>query len=244
MLGPIRQWPGRQELVVLLGLLVIVGGTWGFVELADEVLEGATQSFDEAILRSLRKPDDPTTPIGPPWVEEVARDFTALGGVAVLMTVTAAVCGFLWLDRRRGAMWFVLAATLGGSLASAVLKASISRPRPALVPHLSHVYTSSFPSGHSMMSAVVYLTLGALLTRLVAGRKLKLYFLTVAALLTAMVGVSRVFMGVHYPTDVLAGWTAGLVWATTCWLAARWLQRHGVLQERGRPEDRGSSIRA
>jgi undecaprenyl-diphosphatase len=80
------------------------------------------------------------------------------------------------------------------------------------------------------MSAVVYLTLGALLARLADQRRVKLYFLAVAALLTLLVGLSRVYLGVHYPTDVLAGWSAGLVWATLCWLAARSLQRRGAVE--------------
>jgi undecaprenyl-diphosphatase len=237
MLERITRWSGRRELVVLLGLLAIVAGTWLFIELADEVQEGTTQSLDEAIIQRLRNPDDPTRPIGPAWTGEVARDMTALGGVGVLLLITAAVSGYLWLDGRRAAMGFVLAATFGGVAVGMLLKASFSRPRPDVVPHLSDVYTSSFPSGHSMMSAVVYLTLGALLTRLVARRRLKLYFLAVAALLTGLVGVSRVFMGVHYPTDVLAGWSAGLVWASACWLIARRLQERGVLQERRGPAD-------
>ena len=110
------------------------------------------------------------------------------------------------------------------------LKMLIDRPRPSVVPHLSQTLTTSFPSGHSMMSAVVYLTLGALLSRLVAKRRLKLYFLAVAVLLTLLTGMSRVLMGVHYPTDVLAGWAAGCVWASLCWLAARQLQRRGKIE--------------
>src|SRR5205085_9940078 len=104
------------------------------------------------------------------------------------------------------------------------------RPRPSVVPHLSHVMTSSFPSGHSLLSAVVYLTLGSLLARLVGPPRLKLYFLGVAVLLSFLVGLSRVYLGVHYPTDVLAGWAAGLTWAVLCWLLARYLQHRGAVE--------------
>ncbi|MBN1345192.1 MAG: phosphatase PAP2 family protein [Phycisphaerae bacterium] len=225
------EWIGGHTLVILAGLIIIVGGTWGFIELADEVAEGQTQNFDEWLLRSLRKPDDPATPIGPAWMGEIGRDLTALGGMAVLSLFTLAVVGYLWLDRRRSAMWFVLIATVGGLALSLILKASFSRPRPSIVPHLSYVHTSSFPSGHSIMSAVVYLTLGALLTRLVTKVQLKFYFLAVAALLSFLVGLSRTYMGVHYPTDVLAGWTIGLVWATLCYLVLRTLQRRGIVEE-------------
>jgi undecaprenyl-diphosphatase len=225
------EWLGRHEFMVLLALLIVVAGTWGFVTLADVVLEGKTQSFDESVLRALRLPNDPAKPIGPAWMAEVGRDVTALGGVAVLGLATLAVAGFLLLDRKFAAMGFVLAAVASGLAVSSLLKACFARPRPDVVPHLSLVYSSSFPSGHSMMSAIVYLTLGTLLARMAVRRPLKVYFLTLAVILTGLVGCSRVYMGVHYPTDVLAGWTAGLVWATLCWLVARKLQRRGMIEE-------------
>jgi undecaprenyl-diphosphatase len=221
------------EFVVLVALLVIVAGTWAFAELAGEVLEGQTQKIDEAIVRAMRRPDNPAVPIGPDWLAESARDVTALGGMAVLLLVTAGVAGFLLLSRKAATMWFVVGATTGGAALSLALKAAFDRPRPDVVPHLAYVYTSSFPSGHSMMSAVVYLTLGALLARSVARKRLKLYLLAIAVLLTAMIGITRVYLGVHYPTDVLAGWSAGLVWATLCWLLARLLQRKGTIEEEG-----------
>jgi undecaprenyl-diphosphatase len=224
------EWLGGHELVVLLGLLVITAGTWGFIELAGEVVEGDTQRFDERVMRALRRPDDPAAPIGPGWMEEVGRDITALGGVAVLVLITGTVVGFLWLDRRFGTMALVLASTISGIVLSVALKSMFRRPRPDVVPHLMQAYSSSFPSGHSMMSAVVYLTLGALMTRVFRKRRLKFYVLSVAILLTGLVGMSRVYMGVHYPTDVLAGWTAGLVWATCCWLIGRHLQRRGEIE--------------
>jgi undecaprenyl-diphosphatase len=208
----ITGWLRNLDLFVLLAGLALVVGVLAFLLIADAVRGGGTQSMDEAIIRSLRRPDDLATPIGPTWLLEVGRDLTALGGVTVLSLVTAAVVGFLAILRANHAMWLVLAATLGGLLLSTVLKQSFDRPRPDLVPHLSQVYTSSFPSGHSMLSATVYLTLGALLARLVQRVWLKLYFVAVALLVTFLVGCSRVYMGVHYPTDVLAGWCAGLSW--------------------------------
>ena len=228
--GPIS-WLAGHVNIVLVAVLLIVGGTWGFIALADEVREGDTQRFDDWAVRAMRRADDPSWPIGPHWLPEVGRDLTALGGVAVLSLTTAFVAGYLLIVRKYHAMWLVLAATLGGLLISTLLKHLIDRARPDLVHHLSHVYTSSFPSGHSMLSAVVYLTLGALLTRLASERRVKLYFLAAALLLTFLVGVSRVYMGVHYPTDVLAGWTAGLVWALLCWLVARYLQRRGAVEK-------------
>jgi len=226
----IHGWARNIEPVVLLSLLVVVAGVWGFVSLADYVLEGKTQAFDERMLIALRRPDNPAQPIGPTWLAEVGRDITALGGVAVLVLATTAVIGFLWLRRQFGMLTFVLIATLGGLGLGALLKAVFARPRPAIVPHLSQAYTSSFPSGHSLMSAVVYLTLGALVAAVVSQQRLKIYVLAVALSVTGLVGLSRVYMGVHYPTDVLAGWMTGLAWAALCWLAARWLQRRGAVE--------------
>lgn len=144
--------------------------------------------------------------------------------------MVTAVAGFLWLRRLYGAMWLVIISTLSGLAVSTALKMLFERERPSDVTHLSHVMTHSFPSGHSMLAAVVYLTLGALLGRIVEGWRFKAYFLFVAVVLTMLVGVSRVYLGVHYPTDVLAGWTAGLAWAVLCWLAARFLQRRGKVE--------------
>ncbi len=222
--------PGAVEPILLLSLLVIVAGIWGFISLADHVQEGRTQVFDERVLLAVRRPDNLAQPVGPAWLPEMGRDITALGGFAILALATVAVVGFLWLSRKFGLMSFVLLATLGGLGLSSLLKAAFARPRPSIVPHLSDAFTSSFPSGHSLMSAVVYLTLGALLTTLVSRPRLKIYILGIALVLTGLVGVSRVYMGVHYPTDVLAGWMTGLAWATLCWTIARWLQRRGTVE--------------
>lgn len=226
----------HTNLLVLFVAFIVVGGVWAFVGIAEEVTEGDTKHFDEWAVRALRMPNPngipgaPQVPIGPEWVREVGRDMTALGGMAVMFMMTVAVAGYLFMVRKFHAMWLVILATLGGLLASSVLKHFFDRPRPA-VDHYSYVYTSSFPSGHSMMSAVVYLTLGSLLARLVPERHVKIYVIVVALLLTFLVGISRVYMGVHYPTDVLAGWTAGLVWAMVCWLVARALQKRGAVEK-------------
>jgi undecaprenyl-diphosphatase len=217
--------------ILLLSTLIVATGVWGFVELADEVVEGDTQHFDDWAIKALRRNDNPALPIGPTWLHEVGRDMTALGGVAVLGGMTLAVAGYLLMIRKHHAMWLVLVATTGGLVISTLLKWMFSRERPQLVPHLSVVHTSSFPSGHSMLSAVVYLTLGVLLARLVPNRAAKIYFMGLAIFLSFLIGISRVYMGVHYPTDVLAGWTAGLVWATLCYIVARRLQIRGKVEK-------------
>jgi undecaprenyl-diphosphatase len=220
---------GRHELGLLVLLCAIAAGVWAFAGLASEVKEGETSSFDRRILLSMRRPGD-LAPIGSPAVQEAARDITALGGVSVLSLVTLIAVGFLVLDGKSHMAWFAGASVAGGLLVSVLLKDVFQRPRPEIVPHVVYASSSSFPSGHSMMSAVTYLTLGALLARSHEQKRLKAYFLLLAALLCFMVGVSRVYLGVHWPTDVLAGWMAGAVWATMCWVAARWLQGRRTLE--------------
>ena len=221
---------GRIDSVLLLTGLAILIGACGFIALAWAVRAGMTQQFDERLLLAARDPADPEKILGPAALEEVARDLTALGGVAALCLVTAAVSGYLLICHKSRALALLLAATLGGLLLSTALKESFHRARPAIVPHKSQVMTSSFPSGHSLNSAVVYLTLGSMLAGLSHQRRLKLYFFGMAALLTFLIGVSRVTMGVHYPSDVLAGWFAGLVWAMSCSLLAHWLRQRGVVE--------------
>jgi undecaprenyl-diphosphatase len=224
-LQTIPEWLGGHSILVLAAVLAVVVGTWGFIELMDEVEEGDTKHFDTWVINELGRFRGPEHP----RMEEVGRDLTALGGLSVLTLITLIVAGFLLMSRQYSAFWLVLIATGGGLLLSSALKYGIDRQRPDLFVHLSHVTSPSFPSGHSMLSAVVYLTLGSLLTRLVKGRRRKIYFLIVAMLLTFLVGISRIYLGVHWPTDVLAGWTAGLVWAIVCWLVARYLQRRGTV---------------
>lgn len=240
----LMSWIGQHELAVLVTLLVLVGGTWGFVELADEVFEGNTRAFDRAVLLAMRNSADPSDPIGPKWFEELMRDFTALGGFGILSLMSVAVLGYLVLQRKKRIALFVIAAVGGGIVLSTAMKQLFERPRPDLVPHGSYVYTTSFPSGHSMVSAVAYLTLGALVARSQPQRRLKAYILMVAVLLTGAVGISRIYLGVHWPTDVFAGWTAGVLWALLCWLIARALQRHGQIEqdtEEPAPSERTSS---
>ena len=214
----------------LAALLVAALCAWAFFSLADEVAEGETHAFDTRVLLALRNPADPADPLGPGWVEELGRDVTALGGIGILAGITLAVAGFLWLQGNRGSMWLMLIAVGGGQAMSSLAKAGFDRPRPDLVPHAMQVYTTSFPSGHSMMAAVTYLTLATLVARVQPTRALKAYVMALAVLVTVAVGVSRVYLGVHWPTDVLAGWAAGAAWALGCWLAARWLARRGAVE--------------
>lgn len=218
---------GHYELHRLIWLALILVGVWGFAELAAEVVEGDTRALDKMLLLALRNPADISDPIGPKWIEELMRDFTALGGYGLLTVWTIAVAGYLLLQRQAKTALFVVIAIGGGMLLNTFLKIGFDRPRPDLVPHEVAVYTASFPSGHAMLSAIVYLTLGALLVRTQPKRRLKAYIFVLSVLLTLLVGFSRVYLGVHWPTDVLAGWAAGATWALISWIVLRRLQQQG-----------------
>ncbi len=220
----------RLERRTVVATLLIAGSAWAFVTLAGEVLEGDTAGFDHAVFLALRQPGNPAEPLGPNWAKEMMRDLTALGGIAVLTLLTCAVVAFMALQRLWAAAGLLAAAVAGGMLTSTLLKLAFERPRPDLVPHGSFTSSASFPSGHSMMAAVVYLTLGALLARVEPDWRIKAFILSVAVALTLLVGVSRVYLGVHWPTDVLAGWTIGAAWALMFWLIARSLQRRGRIE--------------
>ncbi|MDX5400862.1 MAG: phosphatase PAP2 family protein [Rhodobacterales bacterium] len=230
MIDRLRHWAGRNiELGSLLIFALVVTGGWALAELADEVVEGSTRDLDRDILLLLRSGEG-DEPIGPPWVEEVVRDLTAMGGIAVLTLTTLAVIGFFLLQRKYASMVYVIFAVGGGLLISSGAKNFFYRPRPELVPYGSLVHTASFPSGHSMMAAVAYLTLGVLVARTLPKTGLKVYVLTLAVIATLLVGMSRVYLGVHWPTDVVAGWLAGVVWASACMLGARYLARRGTVE--------------
>jgi undecaprenyl-diphosphatase len=222
-------WLGRHELALLLAVGGLAAGVLLFAALADEVMEGGTQKLDRTLLLALRHPGN-LQPIGSPAIQDAARDITALGGVTVLSLLTIGVSIFLVLDGKKHMALYVCGSVLSGLLVDTLLKDHFDRPRPDLVPFTVHVSNSSFPSGHSMLSAITYLVLGALLARSQERKLVKAYFLLGAVFLTILVGVSRVYLGVHWPTDVLAGWTAGAVWALLCWLLARWLQSRHTLE--------------
>lgn len=230
-LGPLA------ERGTLVALVLVAAFAWGFAELYDEVREGDSLGFDRTVVLLFRNPSDLTDPVGPAWVESGVVDLTALGGNFVVTFVTLAVAGFLFLARKPHAAAFVLVAVLGAALLGFAAKLGFDRPRPDLVPHGVVVHTSSFPSGHAAGAAATYLTLGALLARFQPHRRLKVYVITLAAAVTVAVGVSRVYLGVHWPTDVLAGWTLGSGWALLCWAVAQVLQRRGTVE--GEADDGG-----
>ncbi|MCF8104224.1 MAG: phosphatase PAP2 family protein [Desulfohalobiaceae bacterium] len=220
----------HHHLITLVLILIVSAGSWSFIELADEVLEGETMSLDRSILLSMREADDQSDLWGPKWLEETGRDLTSLGGIAVLALLGLGVAGFLILDNKPRTALFLVVSIGGALLISQLLKSEFVRPRPDLVPHESVVYTKSFPSGHSMLAAATYLTLAVLLSRVLQRPRLQAYVLFLAVFFTVLVGVSRVYLGVHWPTDVLAGWTSGAVWAVVCLLVLRILQKKRIVE--------------
>src|SRR5262245_8156177 len=228
------KWIARQEALILVAALGIVLALFGFIKTTEEMLQGDMRGFDDWLLHGLRRPENLQTPVGPGWLREAAQDITVLGGRAFLVLTSASVVGYLWLEGKHRAMWLVAIAAAGGGLITTTLKYVVHRGRPDVVPHLVAVTSPSFPSGHAMLAAAVFLTLGALLARFAARRRTRIYLLSLALLLTFLVGSSRVYLGVHYPTDVLAGWCAGLVWALVCWFVARYLQARGAVEKPGK----------
>ncbi|QRM29497.1 phosphatase PAP2 family protein [Microvirga sp. VF16] len=222
-----------NEIGPLLSLSACGFFAWAFISLADEVREGETHAIDSQLLLALRDPQNPANPLGPSWIEEAARDITGLGGYAILTFLTLATLAYLLMIGKRGAALLVLFAIVGGMLISTGLKIGFERPRPDLVPHAARVYTASFPSGHAMLSAITYLTLGALLARVEKSKRVSAFIMTLAIVVTLLVGVSRVYLGVHWPSDVLAGWTVGAAWAALCWFVALQLQRRGQVEKPG-----------
>jgi undecaprenyl-diphosphatase len=215
--------------VLLAGALLL------FLKLGSEVMEGETFAFDRAIKLALRGGGDPDALPGPGWLRQAMLDVTALGGEAVLTLMTVIIAGYLLTIRKRATAAFLVGAVAGGAVVGTLLKLLFDRPRPDIVHHLVDVYNASFPSGHAMNSAVVYLTLGALLARTEKSRGPRIYIVIVALLLTLSIGVSRVYLGVHWPSDVVAGWCVGGAWAMLCSLVARRLQRKRAIEPAAQP---------
>lgn len=220
----IQYWtlPESRTLLLLItcsGLLLL------FAELTENVMLGGTASLDQNLLLIMREADDIDNPLGPGWFEEMARDFTALGGMPILLTLTFIISTYLLMHHRSRSATFLVVTAITSVAVSTALKEVFDRPRPDLVDQGTRVYTSSFPSAHAMLSASMYLAFATLLAQAEIRRRNKVSILLFAAVLIVVVGLSRVYLGVHWPTDVLAGWTAGSAWTLMCWLIYRHLNR-------------------
>ena len=213
-------WPA----LILAGL-----GALGFgLHLADAISDGASYRFDSMILLALRHPSNPAIPIGPKWMEQSAIDLSALGGFTLQWLFGgASLILLLFIHKRAEAAWLA-ASIVGASLLNASIKLEFHRARPEIVPHLTMVSNASFPSGHAMISAAILLTIGAMLSETVTSTGVRLYIMIFAGLLVFLIGLSRLYLGVHWPTDVLAGWCLGGVWALIVFAANRLLRRRAA----------------
>jgi undecaprenyl-diphosphatase len=210
---------------VLISTLAIACLLFAFGVIAQNVIAGKSLALDQSIILALRDPTNPTAPIGPEWIQEGVRDLTSLGSITVLAIMTLNFSGYLFLARKYAAAWLMIAAVCGGIALNDLLKVAFARPRPDLIYQAVRVFTSSFPSGHSELSATTYLTIAVLLAQNQSSFKIGVYFIALAALLTTLIGISRIYLGVHYPTDVLGGWCIGAAWALGCWVLMTWLER-------------------
>lgn len=215
----------QREFGPIASLLALSALLLAGVEISDSMGRAGAHGIDERILLALRTPGDPADPIGSRAFELAVMDITALGGFAVLTLLVLLACGYLAVQKKWGDAALLLVATIGGTLISETLKAGFARARPDLVAHVVETTSMSFPSGHAMLSAVTYLTLGVLLARTQESARVRNYILGAAIFLTLLIGVSRLYLGVHWPTDVLAGWCLGAAWALLCLWAATWLAR-------------------
>jgi undecaprenyl-diphosphatase len=204
---------------------VLAGLFAAFWFIANEVIEGGTLDFDDAVLSAFREPANPADPLGPAWLEEGARDLTSLGSFAVLTIIVVATVLHFLLRGRTGYAAYLLFCVLAGTVLSNGLKLFFNRDRPEWA-DTTRVFTASFPSGHATLSAVVYLTLGVLLAEATTHRSLRVFYIAFVVLLVGGIGISRLYLGVHYPTDVLAGWSLGTAWALLCWVGATYARAY------------------
>ena len=198
-----------------------LGCAFVFIVTSSVVLGGGAQAFDEAFVRSLRSDADPALPAGPGWLTPLAHGATELGGTPFLTLSTVLLAGWFALRRRWMFLAILLAAVLGETLLSQVLKEAFDRPRPDIVPHLVHVSSKSFPSGHASSGAAIYLTIAALIAVQLRERASRAIVFAAAGAIAFAIGASRIYLGVHYPTDVIGGWSLGAAWAAIVWIAAR-----------------------
>ena len=225
--GTVKVRKHPDLMILCSGLGLALGGV-AFLLIAAAMQMGGTQSVDDWTLKAVRALvlKDPRT--GQVYGEEAVIAITSLGALVILIGVSCLVMGLLWLTQRRQVALLLLTALLGAIGINYSLKYAFNRPRPQVVQLLQRVDTKSFPSGHALTATAIYATLGAIGATVCSRRSLKVYVMSGAVGVSILVGLSRVYLGVHYPSDVLAGWIVGFTWALLCWLTARRLKKRGA----------------
>jgi undecaprenyl-diphosphatase len=234
----------RAEIGALAALLILGLGVMTFIEVADDMSEADGRAFDEQVLAWLQP--QPGQPRGPWWLQEAAADLTSLGGISVLTLFAVIAFSFLLIQKKRLSAMLLVIGLAGGVGLSEGLKALFERARPPAPYQVVETLNASFPSGHALLATVFYLTLGVLLTRAVPRRRLKAFVLGAAMLIAALVGLTRVYLGAHWASDVIAGWCAGAAWAMALWLVTWIVQRRHAQRlaglRRDPPVDREPSV--
>ena len=212
-------WPA---IALFAASLILLGA-----HLASELIEGERFSLDTSLLLALRVPGHPQIPVGPAWLLQSAIDISALGGYTLQWLFGTAGIAWLIAAGKRAEAGGIAVSLIGSSVIDGLLKSWIARPRPELVPHLVQVTNASFPSGHAMISSAVYLTLALMLAEGIErdgwqGRAARVAVVAFFSSLAVLIGMSRVYLGVHWPSDVLAGWCFGTAWALLVWRGDRW----------------------
>jgi len=214
----------RHPPFVFIAMAALAGAVFVLTILGRTIARGDRFAFDSAIMLAMRQDANPALPAGPVWLRQVMIDVTALGGETVLTLAVILTIGFLAASRHLLAAALVLAGTVTGSIAVALAKTLVGRERPALVDHLVEVSSASFPSGHAANSAIIYLTIALVSIQVIPHRAARWFLFGATLLLVTAIGTSRVYLGVHWPSDVLAGWSFGALWALAWWAAGSWLR--------------------
>ncbi len=193
-------------------------GVFGIVSYA--VVEQRTAFLDQRVLMWFRDANDLANPWGPGWFEETVKDLSALGGYPILVLVAIFTLVLLLAAGQAIAALVFVASLVSGSVLSSVLKLLFQRPRPDLVDHLDRTFTASFPSAHAMFGTVAWLMVAAMAARFVPDFRLRNLVISMSVGVALIIGLTRIYLGVHWPSDVIAGWAMGGAWAGFCWVLA------------------------
>lgn len=204
---------------------LLIGSLLVFAALALSAPSGLLAAGERNFMALLRQGERLSEPAGPDWLFSVFRDFTVFGGWPFMALLSVVLSGLFLLRRQWSFLVILLAVIIGETLITEFLKSLFARARPDFLPHYVEATSESFPSGHSASAAAVYLTLGLMLANLTGRRAIRIYTLIVTGVMIVLIGLSRIYLGVHYPTDVVAGWCVGAAWASAVWLIAWRLDR-------------------